>query len=802
MSIRGSKLVHIVLFVFTAMFIWGCDGDDGAPGPAGPAGTDGSDGQACWDLNGNGIGDIPDEDTNGDGVVDVDDCRASPPVAETAIESCSLCHDSGQVADAAVAHTLPPIEAISNITVAVNGADIDVTFDLQADGVLTEGYDQVQRGYRNDGGTRTDVCNAPSRSDPCDPASMTLTDNGNGNYTIKVLGEAAAAAINNRWLFRVGAGSDRETRVYFYADTPASPFPADVSPVAHSAEACAACHGPEGIDVHGGYYAAVDGGEPCLVCHGSDESDDPEVVPALFQVVHGYHSSIWEDDGEVIEVTYPTYMNNCSVCHEEGDFLTAANSMPVNADACFSCHGSTETMFAPDDPLYVGLHDGFTGSCESCHAVGQIAEAYQVVTDVHNGLITERDGVIWQGLDTSVTEGARIEWTITGVADDGTDLTITWQANYDGVGVDPCNAVAGPTAPVFFADGEGNLSILRNYAQGQDFILGTNPDAAGQPGSAPEGVSYNVSADNTTCAGNVATTVVPVEETDAMYGRVAIQGKPRVPNIDPDPDPDFADEYGTLMPVRAFTPTYDWVVGTGGAMDPPRRAVVDSSLCTSCHVGSMYQHGGNRVDNVDMCYLCHNSAANDEYVRVDTFGVDSSESYDGRAGQAFGIREMLHAVHPAGATGNPIVIYRGRGIYAWADDVSKLNNWPTGESDCTDRFGRPGHVVAGADDPAATSACQVHTFHAPTYPRGLYDCAACHVEGVDLVPDTTRAMATTVEAGAPRFGDQINDVLEGVQTNSCVTCHADGFAKNHAYQNGWTPQVFQNGRQTIIDSVR
>jgi hypothetical protein len=63
-------------------------------------------------------------------------------------------------------------------------------------------------------------------------------------------------------------------------------------------------------------------------------------------------------------------------------------------------------------------------------------------------------------------------------------------------------------------------------------------------------------------------------------------------------------------------------------------------------------------------------------------------------------------------------------------------------------------------------------------------------------------MATTVEAGAPPFGDQINDVLEGVQTNSCVTCHADGFAKNHAYQNGWTPQVFQNGRQTIIDSVR
>ena len=50
----------------------GCDGDDGAagaagtPGAAGPAGTDGL---ACWDLNGNGVGD-PEEDINGDGVFD------------------------------------------------------------------------------------------------------------------------------------------------------------------------------------------------------------------------------------------------------------------------------------------------------------------------------------------------------------------------------------------------------------------------------------------------------------------------------------------------------------------------------------------------------------------------------------------------------------------------------------------------------------------------------------------------------------------------------------------------------------
>jgi OmcA/MtrC family decaheme c-type cytochrome len=433
-------------------------------------------------------------------------------------------------------------------------------------------------------------------------------------------------------------------------------------------------------------------------------------------------------------------------------------------------------MFAADDPLYVGVHDGFTDNCESCHVAGGVAAAVLVVTDVHNGATTERGGIIFDGVDTSVTEGAKIDWQITGVVDDGTDLSISWTASYEGTPLDPCNATAGPGAPVFFADGDGNLSILRNYAQGGDYILGTNPDRAGQPGG-----DVDVSVDNTTCDSGIATTVVPVEETDAMYGRVAIQGKPRLPSVLDD---------GTLMAVRAFTPTYDWTIGDGAAA-PERRAVVDSGECLQCHVGSMYQHGGNRVDNVDMCYLCHNPAANDEYVRVDTYGVDPSEAYDGRAGQAFGMKEMLHAVHSAGATGNPIVIYRGRGIYGWADDESKLSNWPGAGSDLP---------VFGSDDGTGNPVLQNHTFHAPTYPRALNACDACHTEDFAVLPNAVDAMATTVEAGEPPFGDQLNDVLQGVQTTSCVTCHTDSAAKGHSYQNGWTPQEFEEGRETIIDA--
>ena len=80
MTRRHGFLTHTFLLLVFALGLGlaGCDGKDGAPGSDGANGSDGadgSDGQACWDLNNNGIED-PEEDINGDGVVDVYDCNA------------------------------------------------------------------------------------------------------------------------------------------------------------------------------------------------------------------------------------------------------------------------------------------------------------------------------------------------------------------------------------------------------------------------------------------------------------------------------------------------------------------------------------------------------------------------------------------------------------------------------------------------------------------------------------------------------------------------------------------------------
>ena len=734
------------LVVFTLAFAMsGCEGDDGAAGPAGPAGPAGAGGPPGPE---------------------------GPPGADAAvtpIESCAVCHDSGSYASAAEAHALPQIEAVSGVTFAVNGGDLDVTFDLTVDGAPGTGYDTVERGYRSDGATNADLCNAPSFGDPCDAGSLFLTENGGGNYTLTVVGGAAEAVNDNRYLFRVAAGGERETRVYFHGDTPTSPFE---TPVVSSA-ACTNCHGPEGIDVHGGYYPAESSAEPCLVCHGVTAFWGAD-VPSLAEVTHGYHNGIWEEDGEVVDVTYPTYMLNCSVCHSEPAELAAANAMPVTGEGCFTCHGSFDGFDLtgpPDLTFHLTIADPETADCSACHD-GAIART--AVTDYHNGLAPAfRRGPIFNGEDVGVIEGAKFAWEITDIVDDGTNLAISWIASYDGVGVDPCNDTVAAGAPAFHNVDGGNLSMLRSYAQGDDFIIGTSTTAPGQA------LSVDVTVDNTACAAGVATTTIPADVVDASIDRgiVALQGRPWV--LSP-------IDAATAIQVRAKTPTYEWMIGSGDAPLMVRRDIVDTGECLKCHVGSLYQHGGDRVDNVGMCILCHNSAANEQNVRVG-MGVDPSEAYDGKIGETYEMKTMLHRIHSAGEEGSPpFVIYRNRGIYGFATDDSLLPNWP----------GTGPQVVFGSNDVTTT-----HNFHAPTYPRALNDCAACHVPGFDDQPDPTQAMATTVEAGSEVWEDQVDDVLQGATTASCITCHADAASRGHAYQNGWVPQAFPEGRETIIDAA-
>jgi OmcA/MtrC family decaheme c-type cytochrome len=759
--------------------IAGCSGDDGAPGAPGATGSTGQTG-ATGPAGPAG--------------------PAGPSAVIEPRESCSVCHSNGSSAGVAEVHAGNPTIAVGNLVIARGTADpndIVLTFNVKSRGANFTNLTSVSSGYHFDGTVRTSLTGTSPT--PATLACSVALTNGlctAGNYTLTIdNGFTAYGANPSRYLFRLQTvNGSADTRVAVTADFPSVLGGVDLV----DAKACTNCHSDSGRVLpagHPGGYGTPASSEACTVCHDNSST----TLPTTVTMVHGIHNSHEMPTGEFqlkdrnggalgepFEVTYPTYMLNCSVCHKSADALAAVNAMPVTGEGCLSCHGS----FASWDfaAAQLTFHTSFTAAtdCSQCHrTTGGVAR--NTVAAYHNGLVTERGGVIWNGVDTSVVEGDKIAMDITGVTDNGTNLVITWTAKYNNVAVNPCNATAAAGQPSFFArtSPANNFSFIREYAVGDDFIqgFGTSP---GQP------AAVNLTTTNTTCASNVATTTIPVDATitAGRRGMLALQGKPALPNAD--------SAVTTPMLVRAFTPTREWVVGTGALPATQRRAIANSSDCKLCHVGSLYQHGGNRVDNVTMCVMCHNSASTEQNIRVG-MGVDKNESYDRLVGQTYEFKSMLHMIHTAGEQGqNPIVIYRGNGLYAWAPSVSLLPNWAAGAACKTDPAltANNGNIVFGS----SPETCRVHNFHAPTYPRDANECEACHATGFNVIPQQAKAAATVLDAGSLVWTNQVDDVLQGASAAACTSCHQSTGDKGHAYTNGWTPQAFPNGRQTIIET--
>lgn len=784
-----SGIVPLFALLALGVGMAGCSGDDGNDGTDGTNGLPGATGAtgATGETGATG--------------------PAGPGAKIEPRESCGVCHSDGSAYGVKEVHALAPKIAVSGIAFAVSGADLLVTFNVKQDGVNATDFDRLSTrtsggvttptAYRLHDGPDTDTDGDGPDTDTDRNmrsqfalADVALSGGSSGNYTITITNGAAIAAVNARYLFRIENAA--AVRAMVVGDYPLAP---DESLVSEAG--CSSCHSTMGNGFH---YGTPVSGKNCTVCHDATNT----TYPRLINIGHGIHNSHNMPGGEydlqtttasrtwTFSATYPTYMTNCSVCHTAASgALAKVNEMPVTGENCLSCHGSMEYWdFAAEG---LGFHEAYTEAtnCQSCHnsTPGAAAPDKVVVRDFHDGLETERVGIIFGGEDVSVTEGAKFTWQITKVVDNKATgkLEISWTATYPTAGtpVDPCNATASATAPVFFnmatfPANEGGLSMLRSYAQGDDYILGQSTSAPGQA------LAVNVTTANTTCAANVATTLITRDNMpDGTRGVVAIQGKPLLPV--PVGMSNEHWEYSTMY-VRVPSPTYEYAVGTGDPVTP-RRAIADTKQCLGCHVGSLYQHGNNRVDNVSLCIICHNSASSDQSNRV-LMGVTASEAYDGKVGQTFEFKTLLHAIHSAGQGLAPIVIYRTRGIYAWAADKAMLPNWPA----TTD----PTLVYGG--DPAVPQATQVHNFYSPTYPRLVNDCSACHVANFDTVPDQDTAVATTIDAGAAPWQNKIDDSLQGASAAACTSCHSSTDAKGHAYQNGWTPQTFENGRQTILDT--
>ena len=326
-SARGIAPLFALLALGVGMA--GCssdDGKDGAQGPAGPSGGTGATG--------------PTGPTGPTG--------ATGPVASAQPrESCGVCHGDASMASAEEAHALTGIVTVDNVVFALNGVDLDITYDVTIDGQAATGFTTVRSDYRLGVGTLSDL------------GTPVVNDLGGGDYRITIPGGAANAGDPSRYFFRISdAGATANVGVW--GDFPSSPRTDLVSD-----QACNNCHGDAGIAPHTfkpyDYPSMV--ASQCVVCH-SRNGQYGFIPDNWVGMIHGIHNSHNMPTGEYefneetkFEVTYPTYMTNCSVCHDDAAKLQVANEMKVSGPNCLSCHQSMASWdFTTSAPVPRELH--------------------------------------------------------------------------------------------------------------------------------------------------------------------------------------------------------------------------------------------------------------------------------------------------------------------------------------------------------------------------------------------------------------------------------------------------------------
>lgn len=853
------------LFTAALLALAGCSGKDGAPGPQG------QDGTSCT-VRSNGDGTATVTCTDGTTATVADGTDGTNGVSCTLATNADgtrtvTCPDGGVVVLPAVA--LAGKVLVTDQAAVIDGADVVVTFKVALNGVASGAFTNKVSAYRSSGASSAQMIRTSIAT-----TDFTVTSGATG-YTARFPGLATTVGSTpTTYLIRLNTGPAAPAAAVVAHSAAGKPK----STV--SDQACMNCHGTNVFHAlhEGGNPQGVGA---CVVCHvradrsetrlgtGATITDGAITAPGtapgtrLMGYVHGIHNShnmpahdvtsnidpdgssgplppapytVAKPEGvyarnnslrlvdgvpqisSPFSIGFPSYMNNCSTCHDTQENLDLVLAKPLSYQTCISCHdgwnGFGTASFGTVD------HTSFNAAttCTSCH--GTPFSPKLTVADFHNGDLTQRSGLLWDGKDQSIEEGKKIAMEITGITRDDAQtpnrLVITWTAKNPATGAsyDPCNSdyAAGP---VFFGKSglpssnctntsngcNSNLSVLRAYAQGNDWVNAGVGSSPGQPGSAINVVAPNADPavftnGQTTCTAGVAATVVNVDNTTATKGTLALQGKPQVK---------FTN--GNVIWTRSPSPTREFVVATGAEPAGKRRPIVDSQKCLGCHQGSLYQHGGNRVDNVELCVMCHNPASNEKNNRVN-MTVDASEAYDGKTGQTYDLRYMLHAVHSAGETGAPLVYYRTNGIYLFGskEALAKVSTWPGTGCQVVAGSGAPSSATGAQCDPANTTAVtKNHNFVEVHYPRALNDCGACHVSSSVTLPSTSTAVAvTTYDAGVSPWGMQTDDVLMSPATASCMSCHQSGDAamqsalRAHAYQNSWTPAVFTNGREDIL----
>lgn len=817
--------------VVASLALAGCSSDDGSNGAAGQPGASAYEIAVANGFTG----------TEAEWLASLQPPSAGGVATTADVESCAVCHTSVKAV-----HAATNVEMVSNVVSAIDvvTGDLVVTFNVKVDGVNNDGY-TLRRAYKHFDNpalqtvppTLITTFVRTQLSATAVPATVTFASNGAGNYTITV----PAATVDNpaiatdtdaTYLFQLDNAAIQEfagvnSRPVVIVGNGTSPLRPLVSN-----DGCAKCHGPYPVWSEKFAHYKV-GGNECQICHSQATrstgfiSENPdgtrtEVGPFpgtnIVEYVHGIHNSKKMPTGkyfrtsqgisveDVYSIGYPSDMRNCAVCHTDPAQQEVISSQPVSYYLCMTCHQNWDGFkhvhddpagaFSIGDPIFAAnnFHRslGASTNCMSCHAaVPVLDEAY----DFHNDFqaTDAHYDSFYRGRDISFENPNNVGVQITGLTKSGDAVTFTWTASKDGALVNPCNTTLSNTAPTF-----RGLGAYLAYAKGDDWVNENVGNAPGQPAGARNlFTSLTTTCDATT---NVATTTGLTIDPDAnAYADkvvLAIGGKP----LDQDSFLLGAAASNQAFFVREPSPTYEFSI-TDGTPVAPRRNAVSNDKCLGCHQGTLYQHGGDRVDNEQLCVVCHNPASGDKNNRLDRFQilnadgtVNTAATYDGKNNESYDMRTMIHAIHGVAKRETPWTIYRSRGIYAFAPAVYQQipdPNDPTETITVEGAYPFPaGWPADGMTINGSTNGSTIaHNWTVVHYPRPINECTACHNEEAYEAVDQTKGVPLTVDPGNAQsgaltnnanYGSQADDIVIGPTAAACTACHATAPTLRHA----------------------
>jgi OmcA/MtrC family decaheme c-type cytochrome len=525
---------------------------------------------------------------------------------------------------------------------------------------------------------------------------------------------------------------------------------------------CVTCHNP-GTTANG-KEGTVTGGLTVdfkSMIHKIHRGEDlPSVVAGGDYGIIGFSGSL----DSFKDVAFPQDIRNCTKCHDGSDTNTAQGDnweTHPSIQACGSCHDDVYFGLTPTKSYQTTAHPGGVvtdnSECLTCHATNRIA-----------GSIAEAHAI------PQKVAAAKFKYNIVSVTGGATpviQISVTDPTNgnapYDIAGGD------ATTNPTFKTPSTSRLAL----DIGWDTTDFNNKDSGVNPAQ-PISIDPVNACDGTPISDwscTVSSGVYTLTKLSALpaaatgTGRVGFEGHPAAPS-DPVNAPTV---YDMRVPVKSVVANFAITDTT----PVPRRQVVDVAKCDKCH-DVLSLHGDNRVNEPQLCVMCHNPNDTDVNRRPKNgSGIpDATVTLDGKKEEAIDFKRMIHGIHAAAMTK-----YDGTAAHGFRDK---------------------GLVVYGFGG-SPTDFSDVR------FPGILNDCQTCHLpntytlQGTWETPAQNGILGSTIDTAptamnATDFATQLADPADDLNISPtaavCSSCHDSTVAQAHMTLNG----ALFNATQTVI----